>query len=151
MEALRAIDKLMASGGLAALQAAAQTRTALQDRVDTALPASLRGRVAVTRLTGNVLHLAAATPALATRLRLSEPALCAVLRADGGPFAALEHVHCHVAPVPAPAPRPTTPGGPVRNAAGATALLETAQSLQDDGLRAACERLAAHLAGAGEA
>lgn len=148
MDAPVRVDKLMDHVGLCGLVARTRQLEALTRALDAVLPASLAGTAAVTDYRDGVLVVTAPTAALATRLRFLEAALCDGLRRAGGALDDIRAVRCKVAHTAAPPvqpPRARTQ--PAQSAAGARALASTARSVRDDGLRAAVQRLADHLAG----
>lgn len=148
MDAPVRVNKLMDHVGLCGLVARTRQLEALTRALDAVLPASLAGAVAVTDYREGVLVITAHTAALATRLRFLEAALCAELRRAGGALGDIRALRCKVAHTALPPVQPPCAQTlPAHSAAGARALATTARSVRDDGLRAAVQRLAEHLAG----
>lgn len=148
MDAPVRVNKLMDHAGLCGLVARTRQLEALTRALDAVLPASLTGMAAVTDYREGMLVVSATTAAVATRLRFLEAALCVELRRAGGALGDIRALRCKVAHTAVPAPRPPraqTP--PARSSAGARALASSARGVRDDGLRAAVQRLADHLAG----
>lgn len=151
------VDKLLRTGTVHAVVARVHAQRALEAAVQAALAiplGTLAGAVRAGELRGGTLTLVVPNAALATRLRLAQPAVVAALRNASGPLQDVRGMQVRVGPAPASAPpgpprAASAPTGPHPQAAHA--LRGAADTLRNADLADAVRRLAAHLDGDGSA